>query len=194
MRSADGKRPVGRWRLQHLAILLVLAASACASPRNRIETKLVEAGLPRASAACVADRMVSDLSLAQLNAVSDAVKPGRYGKLTIGELAARLQRMDDPEIARVLTAAESLAAGHEPGRNELAYVIFQALELGFRGRYRGIDDAGALHAQRQRQKGQPVIEVQRPHREIPPRAECVLVRKQNYRKHSSRRRVRWRGA
>lgn len=105
MRSADGNGPVGRWGFQHLAILLVLAASACASPRSRIETKLVEAGLPKASAACVADRMVSDLSLSQLNAISDAVKPGKYGKLTTGELFERLRRIDDPEIARVLTAA-----------------------------------------------------------------------------------------
>lgn len=107
MRGTDGKRPIGGWRLQHLGVpvLLLLTVAACASPRSRIETKLVEAGLPRASAACVADRMVSDLSLAQLNAVSEAVKPGRYGKLTIGELSERLRRLDDPEIARVLTAA-----------------------------------------------------------------------------------------
>lgn len=106
MKDSDRQRPECGRRFQHVAaLLLVMAMAGCASPRTRIETKLVEAGLPRPQAACVADRMASQLSLGQLQKISDAVAPARYGKLTIGELTERLMRVNDPEIIRVLTNA-----------------------------------------------------------------------------------------
>lgn len=45
---------------------------------------------------------------------------------------------------RVFEAAEALVARRDPSRRDLAMTLFLALSCGFRGRWRGIDDQGAL--------------------------------------------------
>ena len=55
-----------------MAILLApLALAACAIPEARLRAGLVNAGLTRPMAACMAERMVDRLSLAQLSRIGD---------------------------------------------------------------------------------------------------------------------------
>jgi hypothetical protein len=106
MQTTDKRRAVGARRLQHGVVIGLLALAACATPRERIADKLIASGLPPTQARCVADRMVNELSGAQLRRVAAAAKPGRYGRLTLGEFVGRLQTVsDDPQIARTLTGA-----------------------------------------------------------------------------------------
>jgi type VI secretion system protein ImpK len=51
---------------------------------------------------------------------------------------------------RIFAVAEEQAAGSSAFQPGLALAILLALQLGFRGRYRGVDDAGALHRLRLR--------------------------------------------
>lgn len=85
--------------------MALVGLAACASPRGQITTKLVDAGLQPTAARCVANEMVENLNTRQLRAIGAAAQPGQYGRLTLGELAGRLNRVNDPEIARVLTRA-----------------------------------------------------------------------------------------
>lgn len=51
---------------------------------------------------------------------------------------------------RIFTVAEEQAGGASPVEPGMALAILLALQLGFRGRYRGVDDAGALQRLRLR--------------------------------------------
>jgi type IV pilus biogenesis protein CpaD/CtpE len=57
-----------------LVTFVALALSACATPETRVRTALMDAGLSRPIAACMADRMVDRLSLVQLNKLSGLKK------------------------------------------------------------------------------------------------------------------------
>lgn len=90
-----------------LAAALVL--SACASPRDRIETRLVEAGFSQRSAGCIAEELTDRLSVGQLRRLSDVAKTvsseRRIRELTIGEFAQRVADIGDPEIVAAVTRA-----------------------------------------------------------------------------------------
>lgn len=105
MHQPDRQRPVRRGGLQHATLALLLGLAACATPREQITDKLVASGFQPAMARCIADRMVGNLSNDQLRRVADAARPGRYGKLTLGEFTQRIERLDDPQIVRVLAGA-----------------------------------------------------------------------------------------
>ena len=92
--------------------LAVLALSGCATPETRIRNALIEAGLAKPVAACMADRMVDRLSLGQLNKLRGLgkLKDKSVGKLTIEEFVKRTKALQDPEILGVVTSSGIICA------------------------------------------------------------------------------------
>jgi len=90
-----------------LAALPLLVLSACATPETRVRTALMEAGLPRPVASCMAQRMVDRLSLGQLQKLSrlSGISRTQIGQLSVSELLRRTRALGDPEILTVVTTA-----------------------------------------------------------------------------------------
>jgi len=92
-----------------LLALPFLGLSACAtmSVEQRVEAKLVDAGLNPPMARCMAHRLVKKLSVAQLRELGRLAalshRPG--GQLSVDELAYRLRAIDDPEIVSVVVGS-----------------------------------------------------------------------------------------
>lgn len=61
-------------RVALASLTLLLALSVCATPETRIRSALMDAGLSKPIAACMADRMVDRLSLVQLNRLNGLKK------------------------------------------------------------------------------------------------------------------------
>ncbi len=94
--------------MNKLALLLpFLALAACATPEMRVRTALIEAGLPRPIATCMAQRMVDRLSLGQLQKLShlSGISRERIGQLTVGQFVRKLGALGDPKIVEVVTTA-----------------------------------------------------------------------------------------
>ena len=89
------------------AALPLLALSACATPESRVRTALIDAGLSRPVASCMAQRMVDRLSLGQLQKLSrlSGLSKTQIGQLSVGELLRRTKALGDPEILTVVTTA-----------------------------------------------------------------------------------------
>ena len=93
-------------------LIAVLALSGCASPETRIRNALIDAGLSKSVAACMADRMVDRLSLGQLNKLRGLSKleDKKGKKLSIAEYVARTEALQDPEIVSVATSSGVICA------------------------------------------------------------------------------------
>lgn len=93
-------------RLFSIALPL-LALSACATPESRVRTALLDAGLSKPIATCMAQRMVDRLSLAQLQRLSRLSGLGstRISDLTVGEFLRKTRELGDPEIVAMVTTA-----------------------------------------------------------------------------------------
>lgn len=89
-------------------LLLVLTLTACAVPEDRLRTGLVNAGLSRPLAACMAERMVDRLSLAQLLRIADLPK-AREAE-SVDKFLHRVRSLGDPEIVAVATSSAALCA------------------------------------------------------------------------------------
>jgi len=87
-----------------IAVLVLLAG--CAVPEARLRAGLVNAGLSRTLAACMAERMVDRLSLMQLRRIGDL--PRARAALSMAEFLRRLRSLRDPEILAI--GASSAAA------------------------------------------------------------------------------------
>ncbi len=94
-------------RLAPLLLALILAACATLSPEMRVRTKLIEAGVKPKVAACMAERMVDRLSLAQLKRLQALGGLGKRapGSMSIDEIVSRLRALKDPEIMSVVLRA-----------------------------------------------------------------------------------------
>ncbi len=95
-----------------LIILATVAVSACATPETRVRTALVDAGLSKPIASCMADRMVDRLSLIQLNKLSGLKKLRNKDvqKLSVEEFLKRTRSLQDPEILGVVTSSGLICA------------------------------------------------------------------------------------
>lgn len=95
-----------------LVAVAVLALSACATPETRVRTALIDAGLSKPVASCMADRMVDRLSLIQLNKLSGLKKLRGQDvrKLTVEEFLKRTRSLQDPEILGVVTSSGLICA------------------------------------------------------------------------------------
>lgn len=90
-----------------LAILPIFALSACATPETRVRTALIDAGLPRSIASCMAQRMVDRLSLGQLQRLShlSGLNERTVGQMTLREFIRKVDALGDPKIVTVVTTA-----------------------------------------------------------------------------------------
>ncbi len=90
-----------------LATLPLFALAACATPETRVRTALMEAGLSRPVASCMAQRMVDRLSIGQLQKLSrlSGISKTQIGQLTVGEMLRRTKALGDPKILEVVTTA-----------------------------------------------------------------------------------------
>lgn len=95
-----------------LPLLTALALTACATPETRIRNALVDAGLSKPVAACMADRMVDRLSLGQLNKLRGLGKlqDKSAKKLSIEEFVKRTKALQDSEILSVVTTSGVICA------------------------------------------------------------------------------------
>jgi type IV pilus biogenesis protein CpaD/CtpE len=90
----------------------VLALSACATPETRVRAALIDAGLSKPVASCMADRMVDRLSLIQLNRLSGLKKlrGQNMRKITVDEFLKRTRSLQDPEILGVVSSSGLICA------------------------------------------------------------------------------------
>ena len=95
-----------RTRLTFLLAPLLL--TACAIPEARLRTGLENAGLSHAMAACMAERMVDRLSLAQLSRIGDL--PRARASVSVSEFLHRIRALGDPQIVGVSTSSAALCA------------------------------------------------------------------------------------
>jgi uncharacterized lipoprotein YmbA len=95
-----------------LVTFVALALSACATPETRVRTALMDAGLPRPIAACMADRMVDRLSLVQLNKLSGLkqLRGQDMRKVTVADFLKRTRSLQDPEILGVVSSSGLICA------------------------------------------------------------------------------------
>lgn len=95
-----------------IAVVSVLALTACATPQTSVRTALLDAGLPPPIAGCMADRMVDRLSLIQLNKLSGLKKlrGTDMRKVTVDEFLKRTRSLQDPEILGVVSSSGLICA------------------------------------------------------------------------------------
>jgi ABC-type molybdenum transport system ATPase subunit/photorepair protein PhrA len=95
-----------------IGLVAVLALSACATPETRVRTALIDAGLSKPIATCMADRMVDRLSLIQLNKLRGLKKlrDKNMQELSVGEFLKRTRSLQDPEILGVVTSSGLICA------------------------------------------------------------------------------------
>ncbi len=86
---------------------LALASCATVSPEARVRSGLIEAGLPPSTAACMADRMVDRLSIAQLRRIESlsSLRNSHIGGMSVDRLLYKLRALEDPEIFAVTSKA-----------------------------------------------------------------------------------------
>ncbi len=93
--------------MRFIGLLVLVSLSACATPESRVRSALVDAGLTRPIATCMAQRMVDRLSLGQLQRLSRLSGLGReqIGQLTVADFLHRIRALGDPKILEVVTTA-----------------------------------------------------------------------------------------
>ncbi|MDB5704005.1 MAG: hypothetical protein JWN66_1121 [Sphingomonas bacterium] len=91
-----------------VAMLALLALSACSTPEAMTRSGLVNAGIDQRTAACMADRMVHRLSLLQLRRLAGLGKVERSRNLE--QLLHRARSLNDPEIVGVTASSAALCA------------------------------------------------------------------------------------
>lgn len=97
-------------------LMLTVAAGAvlagCATPETRLRNGLVEAGLSKPLATCMAERMVDRLSLVQLRRLSALGSLGDkpLTELTPEQFFRKVRALKDPEILGVTTSSAAICA------------------------------------------------------------------------------------
>ena len=88
-------------------LLPLLALAGCAiTPEQRVNAALQEAGLSPKIARCMAGRLTSRLSTAQLKELKSLTKNRQPGeKMTVKRILRRMAELGDPEIVSVTTTA-----------------------------------------------------------------------------------------
>ena len=93
-------------RLAFAAVLLSFVA-ACASPESQIRVGLVNAGLSKPMAGCMANQMIGKLSLIQLRRLGSL---GNFERETIREMSVdrflhNVRALNDPKVLAITTRA-----------------------------------------------------------------------------------------
>ena len=95
-------------RTRFLLFSCTALLTACAIPEARLRTGLRNAGLSEAMAACMAERMVDRLSLAQLRRIGDL--PYASSSVSVSEFLHRIRALGDPQILGVSSSSAALCA------------------------------------------------------------------------------------
>ncbi len=93
------------------------ALSGCATPEQRLRTGLTDAGLSKPVSACMARKMVHQLSLTELQRISSlaSLKDARLQELSLAEMFDKLRALNDSHILSVTTKA-GLSCAIDPSR------------------------------------------------------------------------------
>lgn len=95
--------------MRRSVVALLLLATACASPAERIATRLEQAGLSPRQAKCMGDRLADRLSYAQLDQLGALVKSGDGERLTVGRLVGRMGDADPALVNELVRTGLSCA-------------------------------------------------------------------------------------
>jgi hypothetical protein len=88
-----------------LTVMTVLAG--CATPSQRISSRLIEYGVPQPQAVCVGDKLEDRLSISQMQRIGQIAKRSRNdaGQVTITQFAQALDKPgDEALVAEVVRA------------------------------------------------------------------------------------------
>lgn len=97
-----------QWRCSGVAILLPLALGACVERvvEGRVQSALIDAGLPQDISTCMARRMVDRLTIGQLR----KLKALQGAKRTIPQYIEAVRRVGDREVLEVTASSAALCA------------------------------------------------------------------------------------
>lgn len=86
--------------------------SGCATPEARLRTGLIDAGLSRPMASCMAQRMADRLSLLQMKRLGGLTKlrDQRLGEVSLERFIYDVRALKDPEILAVATTSAGICA------------------------------------------------------------------------------------
>ena len=81
-------------------IAVPLALAACATPAQRITTKLTDLGVPPRQAQCMGDRLAQRLSNGQLRRLQElsGIRADRLERMSIRDIANKLNDEKDPGL------------------------------------------------------------------------------------------------
>jgi hypothetical protein len=114
-----------RWRDREIGVITALRSAAylgalaslgllagCATPEQRVRSGLIDAGLSRPMATCMAERMVERLSLLQLRRIGRLgdLREANMRELSVDQFLHRARALGDPEILAVMTTSAGLCA------------------------------------------------------------------------------------
>ncbi len=94
-------------RVQNSLIAALVLVAGCATPSQRISSKLMSYGVPEPQAVCVGDKLEDRLSIAQMKRIGEIARRSRNegGLVTIAQVAQALdQPGDEALVAEVLRA------------------------------------------------------------------------------------------
>ncbi len=94
------------------AVLSAALLSSCATPEARLRSGLIDAGLSRPMAACMAQRMADRLSLLQMKRLGGLakLKDDRLGEISLERFIYDVRALKDPEILAVATTSAGICA------------------------------------------------------------------------------------
>ena len=85
----------------------MVMVAGCATPSQRVSSKLITYGVPEIQAVCMGDRLQQRLTVSQLRRVGAIGKASRndIGRVTVAQVAAALNRPgDEALVAEVMRA------------------------------------------------------------------------------------------
>lgn len=94
------------------AVALAGLLAGCATPEQRVRSGLIDAGLSRPMATCMAERMVERLNLLQLRRIGRLgdLRDANMRELSVDQFLHRARALGDPEILAVMTTSAGLCA------------------------------------------------------------------------------------
>ena len=86
--------------LRFVALAVLVVVAGCATPSQRIASKLTEYGVPPGQARCMGDRLEARLSNRQLQRIGEIgrVNRDRVGRMTVADIAASLNKPGDEAL------------------------------------------------------------------------------------------------
>ncbi len=111
-KNRTDQRPTIHPLVGSIALAAAFALASCATPESRLRSGLIDAGLSRPMASCMAQRMADRLSIGQLRRLGGLAKlrDERLGNVTLDRFLHNLRALGDPEIVAVATTSAGICA------------------------------------------------------------------------------------